>query len=302
MQPNRSDINDPYFSKNQGSFEWDPASQSWKNKEIKSVNAKTAAPGTQPTPPSQLNQGDARSRQFRADAAAAMQQGDFTKQFMPTLASRATGRGLPQTQFDDAAASQARGSQQALLDQLLKQARGETDSPAQLMLQQAADRNLSDASAMAASQRGLGATAAASQASGQRAQIGQEAARDAGILRLQEQMQATQAASRVAEGLRGQDIGQAQAQAQVKLASDNLFQSLVQRAIEAGMSQDQAMMQARAQMLGLSVNRDLGFGNLDQRAREAWQAQMNNDRNFIMGLVGGFGQGAVGVSGLGGKQ
>jgi hypothetical protein len=216
---------------------------------------------------------------------------------MPTLASRASGRGLPQTQFNDAAASQARASQQAMLDQLLRQARGETDSPAQLMLQQASDRNLSDASAMAASQRGLGATAAASQVSGQRAQIGQEAARDAGILRLQEQMQATQAASRVAEGLRGQDIGQAQAQAQVKLASDNLFQSLVQRAIDSGMSQDQAMMQARAQMLGLSVNRDLGFGNLNQRAREAWQTQMNNDRDFYTDLVGSIGMGAISAAG-----
>ena len=138
--------------------------------------------------------------------------------------------------FDTAGAERARGAQEGLLQQLLNMAAGKGPSPAQAMLQQGADRNLADAAAMAASQRGLGATAASSQVAGQRAQIGQETARDMGILRLQEQMQAAQAAGGVAQGLRGQDLGQAQAAAQVGLARDNLNATMRAEFIRQGYS------------------------------------------------------------------
>jgi hypothetical protein len=221
---------------------------------------------------------------------------------------RAMGGGLPTNALSTSDAERARGAQMSMLEQLLKQARGEADSPAQMMLQQAADRNLSDASAMAASQRGLGATAAASQVAGQRAQIGQEAARDAGILRLQEQMQATQAASRVAEGLRGQDIAQEQARAQVALASDSLRESLKQKYLQMGMDSAEADRRANMEMTALQtqaglgmgrmeLERSLGMGRLDLERSIADRKFANEDREFWMNLIGNIGKMAVGFAG-----
>lgn len=222
----------------------------------------------------------------------------FMTAIQKQLEGRMAGEGLPQTSFATSDAERARGAQMQLLEQLLAQAAGTAPSPAQAMLQQAADRNLADASAMAQSQRGLGATAAQSQVAGQRAEIGQEAARDAGILRLQEQMQATQAAGRVAEGLRGQDVAQEQARAQVKIASDNLYQSLIQRAIESGLSMEQAIMQANVAMAGIQSNRDISFADQALRRWGMQQSFDRQDRQFWMDLIGNVGNAALSIAGM----
>lgn len=191
--------------------------------------------------------------------------------------------------FDTAGAERARGAQEGLLQQLLNMAAGKGPSPAQAMLQQGADRNLSDAAAMAASQRGLGATAASSQVAGQRAQIGQETARDMGILRLQEQMQAAQAAGGVAQGLRGQDVGQAQAAAQVGLARDNLNATMRQKYVEMGYSAEQADRMAAMDLEKLQTDQALNLDKMNQAEFGRGEAQRRGDFKTAMGAVGGVG-------------
>ena len=191
--------------------------------------------------------------------------------------------------FDTAGAERARGAQEGLLQQLLDMAAGKGPSPAQAMLQQAADRNLSDAAAMAASQRGLGATAAAAQVAGQRAQIGQETARDMGILRLQEQMQAVQAAGGVAQGLRGQDLGQAQAEAQVGLARDNLNATIRQQFIAQGWSAEEADRKAAIALEAMQTEQALNLDKMNQAEFGRGESQRRGDFGTAMKAVGGVG-------------
>lgn len=185
------------------------------------------------------------------------------------------------------AAERARGSQEALLQQLLDMAAGKGPSPAQAMLQQGADRNLADAAALTNSTRGMGATAASGQVAGQRAQIGQENARDMGILRLQEQMQATQAASQVAGQLRGQDVGQAQAQAQVQLAKDSLNASMRQQFIAQGWSAEEADRKAAMALEAMQTEQALTLGALNQKEFARGEAQRRGDFGTAMNAVGG---------------
>lgn len=191
--------------------------------------------------------------------------------------------------FDTAGAERARGAQEGLLQQLLDMAAGKGPSPAQMMLQQGADRNLADAAALTNTQRGLGATAASSQVAGQRAQIGQETARDAGILRLQEQMQATQAAGSVAQGLRGQDVGQAQAEAQVGLARDNLNASMRQKYVEMGYSAEQADRMAAMDLEKLQTEQALNITKMNQQEFGRGESQRRGDFGTAMKAVGGVG-------------
>jgi hypothetical protein len=290
--------NDPYGRKDrnnatwrqqeaQGNAYWDDAQQMWRSG---SVRAQTAPAGTAPS--AGTNRVPSNTQIIGAAKPSA-----FAEKARDIAMDRAMGGGLPTNALSTSDTERARGAQMSMLEQLLKQARGEADSPAQMMLQQAADRNLSDASAMAASQRGLGATAAASQVSGQRAQIGQEAARDAGILRLQEQMQATQAASRVAEGLRGQDIAQEQARAQVALASDSLRESLKQKYLQMGMDSAEADRRANMEMTALQTQAGLGMGRLELERSIADRKFANEDRDFWMNLIGNIGKLAVGAAG-----
>lgn len=191
--------------------------------------------------------------------------------------------------FDTTGAERARGAQEGLLQQLLDMAAGKGPSPAQMMLQQGADRNLADAAALTNTQRGLGATAASSQVAGQRAQIGQEAARDAGILRLQEQMQATQAAGSVAQGLRGQDVGQAQAEAQVGLARDNLNATMKQQFIRDGWTTEEANRRAAIALEAMQTDQALNITKMNQQEFGRGEAQRRGDFGTAMKAVGGVG-------------
>jgi hypothetical protein len=202
--------------------------------------------------------------------------------------------------FDTAGAERARGSQDALLQQLLDQAAGRGPSPAQMMLQQAADRNLSDAAALTNTQRGLGATAASSQVAGQRAQIGQETARDAGILRLQEQMQAVQAAGGLASNMRGQDVGQAQAQAQVQLAKDNLNASMRQKYIDMGYSAEQADRMAMMDLEKMQTAQALTLTGMNQEEFQRGEKQRRDDFGTFLKSMGGVGDFLLSMFGGGG--
>jgi hypothetical protein len=316
---NVTDPNDPFY-KGQAGWVWEPQMGSWINTggpdaggppqaapqptgwdENKLAAGNKAAAGTQETPLGTVTNpnknpftgGDlmapnlfiAKGRDINTGAFGPTQQMAALKALMQQGAtSDATN-----VNFDTAGAERARGSQDALLQQLLDQAAGRGPSPAQMMLQQAADRNLSDAAALTNTQRGLGATAASSQVAGQRAQIGQETARDAGILRLQEQMQAVQAAGGLASNMRGQDVGQAQAQAQVQLAKDNLNATMKQQFIAQGWSAEDADRKAAMALEKLQTDQALTLTGMHQQQFDRGEAQRRGDFGTAMKAVGGVG-------------
>lgn len=103
--------------------------------------------------------------------------------------------------------NQTRDAQMALIQQLQNQAAGKGPSLAQMQLQKGTDQNISQAMAMGQSQRGAGQAGMLKSIQGQQAGIGQGMANDAGMLRLQEQMQAQNQLGQIAGQTRGQDQG-----------------------------------------------------------------------------------------------
>ena len=305
-----ADINDAYDPTyaNDPNYTWDAATSSWQRKgQVQNTQAESqqtqdaragnpfgnAAGNVQKGNKDPFNGGDL----FAPDLYAAKGRDINAGAFGPTdamarlkaMMTQGATTNATNVGFDTGGAERARGAQEGLLQQLLNMAAGKGPSPAQAMLQQGADRNLADAAAMAASQRGLGATAASSQVAGQRAQIGQETARDMGILRLQEQMQATQAAGGVAQGLRGQDVGQAQAQAQVGLARDNLNATMRQKYVEMGYSAEQADRMAAMDLEKLQTEQALNLDKMNQAEFGRGEAQRRGDFGSAVKAVGGVG-------------
>jgi hypothetical protein len=305
-----ADINDAYDPTyaNDPNYTWDAATSSWQRKgQVQNTQAESpqtqdaraanpfgnAAGNVQKGNKDPFNGGDlfapdlyaAKGRDINAGAFGPT---DAMSRLKAMMAQGATTNAT-NVNFDTAGAERARGAQEGLLQQLLDMAAGKAPSPAQMMLQQAADRNLSDASAMAATQRGLGATAASSQVAGQRAQIGQETARDMGILRLQEQMQAVQAAGGVAQGLRGQDVGQAQAAAQVGLARDNLNATMKQQFIAQGWTAEEADRKAAMALEAMQTAQALNLDTLNQAEFGRGEAQRRGDFQTFLKSMGGVG-------------
>jgi hypothetical protein len=331
---NKTDPNDPFY-KAQAGWVWEPQMGSWIQTggpnaggpapapapapaqqtgwdENKLAAGNKAAAGTQETPLGTVTNpnknpftgGDlmapnlfiAKGRDINKGAFGPTQQMAALKAMMQQGATNDATNAT----FDTAGAERARGSQDALLQQLLDQAAGRGPSPAQMMLQQAADRNLSDAAALTNTQRGLGATAASSQVAGQRAQIGQETARDAGILRLQEQMQAVQAAGGLASNMRGQDVGQAQAQAQVQLAKDNLNASIKQAYIGMGLSAEEADRRALIDLEKLQTGQALTLTGMNQQEFQRGEQQRRGDFQTFLKSMGGVGDFLLSMFGGGG--
>lgn len=315
-----NDAYDPEFSKNPN-YVWDAPTSSWKprnNINGGEVDGAQAAAARQANPfnnaagnvqkgnKDPFSGGDA----FAPDLYAVKGRTINTGAFGPTAAmgglkalmQKGATTDASSASLDVNAAERARGSQEVLLQQLLDMAAGKTQSPAQMMLQQGADRNLADAAALTNSTRGMGATAAAGQVAGQRAQIGQENSRDMGILRLQEQMQATQAASQVAQGLRGQDIGQAQAQAQIGLAKDNLNAMVRQKYIDMGMGAEQADRMAAMELEKLQTDQALKVGALNQGEFARGEQQRRGDFGTMLKAVGGVGDFIMSLASMGGGK
>lgn len=329
---NKNDPNDPFY-KAQTGWAWEPQMGMWIQTggpnaggpapapapaqqtgwdENKLDAGNKAAAGTQETPLGTVTNpnknpftgGDAFAPRLFVAKGRDINEGAFgpTQQMAALKALMQQGATSDATNvtFDTAGAERARGSQDALLQQLLDQAAGRGPSPAQMMLQQAADRNLSDAAALTNTQRGLGATAASSQVAGQRAQIGQETARDAGILRLQEQMQAVQAAGGLASSIRGQDVGQAQAQAQVQLAKDNLNASLKQKYLDMRYSAEQADRKAMMDLEKLQTGQALTLTELHQQQFDRGEKQRRDDFGTFLKSLGGVGDFLLSMFGGGG--
>ena len=328
---NAQDPNDPFY-KSQPGWVWEPQMGSW----INTAGPNAGGPAPAPAAPQPTGWDDKKLEAGNAAAASTTQtplgtvtnpnKNPFTggDAFAPNLFV-AKGRDVNAGAFgptagmaplkalmmkgattdasnaalDVGAAERARGSQEGLLKQLLDMAAGKGPSPAQALMQQGADRNLADAAALTNTQRGLGATAASSQVAGQRAQIGQENSRDMGILRLQEQMQATQAAGSVAQGLRGQDVGQAQAQAQIGLARDNLNASLKQRYIADGLSAEEADRKAAMQLESLLTGQSLAITGMNQQEFQRGEGQRRDDFGTFMKSLGGVGDFIMSLASMG---
>ena len=329
---NASDPNDSFY-KSQAGWVWEPQMGSWiytggpnaggpatpqpaqkptgwDDKKLEAGNA--AAQGTIQTPLGTVTNpnknpftgGDAFAPNLYVAKGHDINSGAFgpTKGmgfYKDLMQAGATGNATD-AQFGVSDAERARGAQSGLLQQLLDMAAGRGPSPAQAMMQQAADRNLADAAALTQSQRGLGATAAGSQVAGQRAQIGQELARDMGILRLQEQMQATQAAAGVAQGLRGQDIGQEQARAQIQLATDNLNASIKQKYVDMGFSAEEADRKAAMELQKLQSAQALALAGLNQQEFQRGEEQRRGDFQTFLKSLGGVGDFILKLASMGG--
>ena len=311
-----NDAYDPDFSNNPD-YVWDAATSSWKpkgNVQGPEVNGDQAAAtrAANPFNADNISKGNkdpfAGGDLFAPDLYIAKGRDPNKAAFGPTdkmgqlkaLMQQGATTNASNAALDVGAAERARGSQEGLLQQLLDMAAGKGPSPAQALMQQGADRNLADAAALTQSQRGLGATAAGSQVAGQRAQIGQENSRDMGILRLQEQMQAVQAAGGVAQGLRGQDVGQAQAQAQIGLARDNLNATMRQKFIADGYSAEQADRMAAMELEKMQTAQSLAITGMNQQEFQRGEGQRRDDFGTFLKSLGGVGDFIMSLASMGG--
>jgi hypothetical protein len=257
------------------------------------------------------------------DAAGPGEKGIFWQNFMKTGAEGAQGRNFGQPNWNDA--QQSRGAQGSLLQSLMDTARGTrmrlnpatgqyesvpTESLAQMQLQKASDSNFAQARSMAAGQQGFGHAAGARQVMNQRAAISQQQAADSGILRLQEQQQAQQAAANLAGQMRTGDVNQQQAGSQAALSMQGLndnqqraFAELGQRAAAGDRDALMAMETLKGSMQANQNQARLGGAQMQanvysadrqnednkaklQLAREQFaQAKTEADRNFWMQVI-----------------
>lgn len=164
---------------------------------------------------------------------------------------------------------QFRRGQLDLAYQLQQQAAGKGPSLAQSQLRQGTDRNLAQAMAMAGSGRGNSALQMR-QLGQQRAMIGQQAGQQAADLRMQEQMAAQQQLAGVLSGGRGQDIGLATDQANLKQ----------QRMLNQGQLQQQAAANNQAAVL---QNRGLSDAQVRYLMGEKLGQDQQLAQNRIMG-------------------
>lgn len=153
--------------------------------------------------------------------------------------------------LDQTQANQARLGLMGLANQYGQMAAGQGPSLAQMQLQRATDQNMQQAASMAAT-TGMGARGAGGlrQLGNQRAAIGQQMAADSGLLRMQEQLAAMNAQGGLLSGIRGQDLGAAQA---------NQAAALQQRGLN-----DQATLGTQQLGSGLMNSGMTGMGNYSQ--------------------------------------
>ena len=195
------------------------------------------------------------------------------------------------------------------------QANGQGPSIAQAQLQQATDANLKQAMALGATQQGMGAGGALRGIQQQQAGIAQQQAADSGMLRLQEQAQAQGLLGNVLGAGRGQDIGlageqaglsqqaglanmgaqnqfglaQAQGNLNAQLQQQQMNDQLVQFYLQAGLSLDQAQMQAKLQMEKMKADQATQQAAIQQQAYEGSRKGNTNllgAAGGVLGLVG----------------
>ncbi len=173
---------------------------------------------------------------------------------------------------------QARDWQSGLIQQLQQQASGQGPSLAQMQLQKGTDQNISQAMALGQSQRGAGQAGMLKGIQGQQAGIAQGMANDAGMLRLQEQMQAQNMLGQNLSQMRGQDQGMAGMNMQNNQfnAHENTGTSLANAGFSNTMNNNNADRQAAAREAQAKIDLEL------EKMR-----QQNAHDTSVVGFVGG---------------
>lgn len=171
-----------------------------------------------------------------------------------------------QNYIDRAQDQQFRQSQLGLANALADQAEGRGPSLAGNQIREATDRTVAQQMAVAASQRGAtNASLAQRNLANQAIAANQQAGRDAGQVRLQEQMAARQALGSVLGGARSQDIG-------VNTDQARMLQEL--GITNAGMLQQSGAQNAQLAQAMTLANQ----GSINQRAMQ--QAQLYQNANL----------------------
>lgn len=136
------------------------------------------------------------------------------------MAGQVGGRGLPN--MDGAAQGQVRGQQQDLIGMLRQQAAGQGPSIAEQQLRRSTDRAIAQQQGLAATAGPTNQALAARMAAQQGGALQSAMSGQAADARMQEQLNAQQQLGGLLGGVRGQDIGMAQAQAQLGLQGQQL--------------------------------------------------------------------------------
>lgn len=184
--------------------------------------------------------------------------------------------------LDTAPQAQSRQMQLDLAKALQQQAAGGgPPSIAQQMLANQTSQNILNAQSQAASMRGVNPAMALRMQQGQAANLNQQAANQGAMLRSQEILNAQQALGGLAGGMRGQDIGLAEAQQQGALNRDQLIlQGLGQKGQIA-----QAATQGARDLEQLRVQQRAGVNAVNQAGYEAAAKQRTG---IAAGIGGGF--------------
>jgi hypothetical protein len=204
--------------------------------------------------------------------------------------------GLSQSAFvgaDGIEQSQSRGAQMGLIQQLQDQAAGRGPSLAQMQLQRGTDQNMQSAMAMGQSQRGGGRGGTNKAIMSQQANIQQGMAGDSAMLAMQEQLAARNALGQQLGGIRGQDQGWAQANAQAGNQSNqfNSGQSNQMGQFNAGQTNNQNQFNAGQQnsMTNSNSQRQADAAN-NQAKMDLEYEKMKQEaakQGSPMGLIGG---------------
>lgn len=215
----------------------------------------------------------------------------------PTMSSARLGAAPTSVaaQMNTAQTDQDRAQQQALAQQLQAQAAGQGPSLAQSQLQQATDRNISQGLAMQASQRGANAGQGLRNVAQGTAIANQQAAQQSADLRMQEQMAARNQLAGTLQGMRGQDIGVSQEQAQLQQQTGLANQAM---AGQYGLGQAQLEQQAAANNQAAQLSQQQ-IGNQQAAGINAQMAGINaQEQAAAMAGQGLAAQQNLGVAGI----
>lgn len=187
---------------------------------------------------------------------------------------------------DFSASNMSRDQQMQLIQQLQDQAAGRAPSLAEATLNNASNQNMQQALAMAAQQRGVGGAAAMRDVGQQRANIGQQTAADAGMLRLNEQMQARNQMGGMINAMRGNDLNQAQLGAQTQLQQNQQQNQGFAAMMQQLMALAQLQQQGNIDMNQFNGQQNLGWGTLfgNMSVGQGTNGMQMNENQFNHGM------------------
>jgi hypothetical protein len=254
--------------------------------------------------PAGVGQYDPNAQNFYAEsgdlyktAHAGMGMGSAWQRRQGPMAGAAQAYGTEQQQL--------RSQQLDYLSQLRGMAQGTAGpSAAEQVVQSQRERNVAQAAALAASGQGVSPALAMKQAQEQQAQAGQAAGQQAAQIRSQEQQQAIAQLGGAMAGMRGQDIGWAQSQAQLRqqtslanldaqMQQRQLNDQMTQQFMNMGLSIEEARMQAGIELEKLRAEQQ---SQMNAMLMEQEQGRLNRRNQLLGGILSGAGSVAAAAS------